>query len=92
LTVDPGATVEVDAVNDIASTALANGPSMITPKVKRKIIEARASIRRFMLTQLRKQSAQKLSASKVFPNYPTEFADSHHSTTLAIIFTLNKGF
>jgi hypothetical protein len=68
--VDPGATVEADADNERAVLARANGPSIITPKVNKKIIEARASIRRFMLTQLHKSSAHKLSASKVFPGYP----------------------
>ncbi len=90
--VDPGATVETDAVNESAVLARANGPSMITPKVNRKIIETRASIRRFILTQLHKSLAHKLSASKVSPVIHFELADPHNGKTLANIITLKKGF
>ena len=51
-TVCPGATELAEGVNEMASVARAKGPSMITPRVNKKISEARASMRDFMLTPI----------------------------------------
>ena len=83
-TVCPGATELADGVNEIASVARANGPSMITPRVNKKISETRVSMRDFMLAQL-----QKMSTSKVFPGYQLTALDPCSCKGVLKIFTLN---